>query len=210
MMGTNDMLKNIADQTNIYSLQRDGTSIATSKKEIEVLFGIFFRIGIVQMPRARSYWELETRYNLVADAMSRNRFEKLVSTIHFKNNLDVTEEEKLDKIWKLRPWLSKFRENCLKIPPEEHNSIDEIMVSFKGKSSIKQYIRGKPNPWGFKLWGRAGISGILYDFDVYQGASKNKPTELGVGGDIVMKLKESLDEGKTIKFLQITTLLQLN
>jgi hypothetical protein len=70
------------------------------------------------------------------------------------------------------------------------------MVSFKGKSSIKQYTRGKPNPWGFKLWWRAGKSGILYDFDVYQRASKNKPTELGVGGDIVIKLTESLQEGK--------------
>jgi len=55
------------------------------------------------------------------------------------------------------------------IPPEDHNTVDEIMVNFKGRSPIKQYIRGKPNPWGFKLWGRAGI---LYDFDVDQGASK--------------------------------------
>ena len=113
---------------------------------------MFFRMGIVKMPRARSYWEHEARYSLVADAMSGNRFEKLVSALHFKNNLDVTEQEKTEKLWKLRPWLTKLREHFLKIPPEEHNSVDEIMVSFKGKSSIKQYTRGKPNPWGFKLW----------------------------------------------------------
>lgn len=74
-----------------------------------------------------------------------------------------------------------------------------MMVNFKGKSTIKQYIRGKPNPWGFKLWGRAGISGFLYDFDVYQGASQNKSSELGVGGDIVMKLTETLEGGKNYK-----------
>jgi hypothetical protein len=33
-----------------------------------------------------------------------------------------------------------------KFPTEEHNSVDEMMVNFKGKSTIKQYIRGKPNP----------------------------------------------------------------
>ena len=86
-----------------------------------------------------------------------------------------------------------------KFPTEEHNSVDEMMVNFKGKSTIKQYIRGKPNPWGFKLWGRAGISGFLYDFDVYQGASQNKSSELGVGGDIVMKLTETLEGGKNYK-----------
>jgi hypothetical protein len=51
-----------------------------------------------------------------------------------------------------------------KFPTEEHNSVDEMMVNFKGKSTIKQYIRGKPNPWGFKLWGRAGISGLTLIF----------------------------------------------
>ena len=61
------------------------------------------------MPRARSYWELETRYSLVADVMSRNRLEKLVRTLDFRNNLDVTDEEKEDKLWKLRSWLQALR-----------------------------------------------------------------------------------------------------
>ena len=70
--------------------------------------------------------------------MSRNRLEKLVRTLDFTNNLDVTDEEKEDKLWKLRPWLKALRENFLSIPLEEHNSVDEIMVSFKGKSPNKQ------------------------------------------------------------------------
>ena len=120
------MIQNLVEQTKTYSLQRDGTSISTAKKEMEALLGVFFRMGIVQMPRARSYWELETRYSLVADVMSRNRFEKLVRTLHFTNKLDVTDEEKEDKLWKLRPWLKALRENFMSIPLEEHNSVDEI------------------------------------------------------------------------------------
>ena len=74
------------------------------------------------------------------------------------------------------------------------------MVSFKGKHSIKQYIRGKPNPWGFKMWGRAGASGILYDFDIYQGSVAEKPQDsLGVGGDVVMKLAYNLEPNKNYK-----------
>ena len=36
-------------------------------------------------------------------------------------------------------------------------------------------------------------------YDIYQGASKNKPSELSVGGDIVMKLTETLEGGKNDK-----------
>jgi uncharacterized protein YerC len=39
-MITNDMIQNLADQTNIYSLQRDGTSISTSNKEIEIIIDL--------------------------------------------------------------------------------------------------------------------------------------------------------------------------
>lgn len=70
--------------------------------------------------------------------------------------------EKKDKLWKLRPWLNSFRERCLQVVPEEHNSVDEMMIPFKGRfSNIKQYMCGKV---------RTGISGMLCDFDVYQGS----------------------------------------
>ena len=72
---------------------------------------------------------------------------QLTSFLHLCNNLSVTLEEKGDKLWKLRPWLNELRNSFLAIPAEEeYNSVDEIMVDFKGKHSIKQYIHGKPNP----------------------------------------------------------------
>ncbi|NAV92166.1 hypothetical protein FGF77_24480, partial [Salmonella sp. gx-f7] len=53
------------------------------------------------------------------------------------------QRQKKDKLWKLRPWLDSIREKCLLVVPEEHNSVDEMMIPFKGKfSSIKQYMRG--------------------------------------------------------------------
>ena len=71
---------------------------------------------------------------------------------------------------KIRPGLFKYREHCLKTVPEETNSIDEMMVSWKGKlSGIKQYIRGKPHPWCLKICARTTTSGLLCDFEVDQG-----------------------------------------
>ena len=34
---------------------------------------------------------------------------------------------------------------------------------------MKQYLPKKPHKWGFKVWARAGISGIIYDFEIYTG-----------------------------------------
>lgn len=57
--------------------------------------------------------------------------------------------------------------------------------------TILQYLRGKPHPWGFKVWGRADSGGILYDFDVYQGGDGTR-TELGQGADVVLQLTSTL------------------
>ena len=48
---------------------------------------------------------------------------------------------------------------------EEYSAVDEIMIPFKGRSGIKQYMRKKPHKWGFKLWGRAGACGTLLEFE---------------------------------------------
>ncbi|XP_060927134.1 piggyBac transposable element-derived protein 3-like [Limanda limanda] len=166
-----DMIEALTQNTNEYSFQVHGTSVNTTAKEIEKMLGMYLKMGLVQMAGTRMYWETETRYSPVADVMPRNRFRSLLTSLHFVNNMTVSETEKKDKLWKLRLWLDSFREKCLQVVPEEHNSVDEMMIPFKGKfSSIKQYMRGKPNPWGFKVWVRTGISGMMCDFDVYQGS----------------------------------------
>ncbi|XP_053285618.1 piggyBac transposable element-derived protein 3-like [Pleuronectes platessa] len=196
------MIEALTQNTNEYSFQVHGTSVNTTAKEIEKMLGMYLKMGLVQMAGTRMYWETETRYSPVADVMPRNRFQSLLTSLHFVNNMTVSETEKKDKLWKLRLWLDSFREKCLQVVPEEHNSVDEMMIPFKGKfSSIKQYMRGKPNPWGFKVWVRTGISGMMCDFDVYQGSVNGirAKSELGLSGEVVMKLASTLPEGQNYK-----------
>ena len=71
---------------------------------MEQVIGMFLRIGIVRMPGLRVYWDQETRYGPVADIMSRNRFQLLLTVIHFIDNMSVSEDaKKADKMWKIRP-----------------------------------------------------------------------------------------------------------
>ena len=203
MFISDDMIQLIVDHSNLYSVQKKANSVATTSKEIEQVIGIFFQMGLVSMPGIRPYWESETRYHPIANIMSRNRFQLLLTVLHFVDNLSVSDEtKKSDKLWKIRPWLDKLRQNCLQVIPEEKNSVDEMMVPFKGTfSGIKQYMRGKPHPWGFKIWCRTGASGMLYDFDVYQGSNpaNKKNTEFGLAADVVIKLCSTLPKQKNYK-----------
>ena len=132
----------------------------------------------------------------VADVMSRNRFQLILSMIHFVDNESVSDVTKKDRLWKIRPFLNLFRTQCTNISPMQHQSIDEMMVLYKGKfGNIRQYVKGKPHPWGFKVWARCSKNGLLHDFDVYQ--EKNggeQKCEFGVGGDVVVKLCETLQK----------------
>ena len=216
---TDQMLEDVAEQTNMYAVQQNGASIRTTKKEIEIFIGLYLRMGLVQAYSVRAYWETGTRHPPVADVMQRERFKKLASSIHFENNLEVTDKKKEDKLWKIRPWMDGLQKGLDKIPSEEHNAVDEIMVPFKGHSSLKQYVKNKPHKWGFKMWGRCGGSGILYQFEVYQGkisgrnneqnAAGNandhinelpkKKSECGKSGDVVLEMTSKLESGKNYK-----------
>jgi len=144
----------------LYSVQYDVAkgSFGTTKTEIERLLSIFLKMCIVQMLRYSIYWEAETRYSPIASLMSRDRFKKLKAFLHFNDNSKPPgkNDSSYDKLYKIRPLLQMLRENCLTVPPEEINSVDERMIPFKGKSSLRRYLPKKPKKSRFKLFSRNG------------------------------------------------------
>ena len=56
---------------------------------------------------------------------------------------------------------------------------------------MKQYIKNKPIPWGFKFWQRCdGRTGYLYQLQFYTG--KKEYPQLGIGESVVMELSAAL------------------
>lgn len=82
--------------------------------------------------------------------MSRDRFFQLRNNLHCINNLDVPNTCN-DKLHKVRPLFEAIRQRCLALELEENLCVDEQMVPFRGHLSIKQYMKGKPTPWGSKF-----------------------------------------------------------
>ncbi|KAG5885392.1 hypothetical protein JTB14_002789 [Gonioctena quinquepunctata] len=53
--------------------------------------------------------------------------------------------------------------------PEKHMSYDESMIKYHGRHPCKQFIRGKPIRFGYKMWALNTTSGYQVNCEVYQG-----------------------------------------
>lgn len=152
-------------------------------------------MGYIRYPRARMYWSSEDGLclGIIANAMSVNRYEQILRYLHFVDNLSY-QPANTDMLFKIRPLLSALQETFkAAADPEEIQSVDEQIIPFKGLLSIKQYIPKKPKPWGVKVWVRAGTSGYVNRFEVYQGsASSGHISGLGMAGDVVMRLCDDI------------------
>ena len=71
-------------------------------------------------------------------------------------------------------------------------SIDEAMIPFKGRSSMKQYMPLKPVKRGFKVWTLADAhTGYVYSLEVYTG-KKGDTVEKGLGASVIHTLSRPL------------------
>ncbi|KAK2710077.1 hypothetical protein QYM36_013676 [Artemia franciscana] len=133
--------------------------------------------------------------------MSRDRFEQIKKYLHFNDNLTQKPrgDPGHDKIHKVRPLIEMIRDNFMKIPPEEHQAVDEQIVPTKQRISLKQYNPKKPHKWGYKFISRAGESGFVYDFEMYTGKGSVDVSDLGVGADFVLRLARGIPKHKNYK-----------
>lgn len=197
-----DIISHITLQTNLYAAQKDiNTSFSTDEAAIRIFLGILILSSIIRMPSYKMYWAYATRFPVIADAMSRNAFERIKSNLHLNDNSTMKQrnEPGYDKLFKVRPFIQKVNRNLKKFHSDEHNSIDEVLIPCKSRKSMVQYIKSKPHKWGIKMFARCSSSGFMNDFEVYTGKSTSQTTDLGVSGDVVMRLCEDLPLNKNFK-----------
>uniref|UniRef100_A0A3B3S9X1 PiggyBac transposable element-derived protein domain-containing protein n=1 Tax=Paramormyrops kingsleyae TaxID=1676925 RepID=A0A3B3S9X1_9TELE len=195
------VFEHISHQSNLYAVMKNAPELKTTPSEIEQFIGLHILMTVVRMPSYRMYWQTATRYDPIAKVMGRKRFD-LRTYIHMNDNTNVKQkgEPGYDPLFKVRPVLEKVRANCLKVEPEENHSIDEQMIPFKGKLGMKQHIKNKPQKWGIKVFTRAGVTGLVYDFEVYTGkGTVTNERGLGVAGEVVLRLISEVPKGLNYK-----------
>ncbi|KAK3929384.1 PiggyBac transposable element-derived protein 2 [Frankliniella fusca] len=112
------ILQLITDETNTYSLKRDGISLNLSVAELKIFLALWIYMGICKLPSYHDYWHRDTRVPLVEDNMTRKRFIQIRSRLYFND----TDTESNDPLLWIRPFLdhiiSKFKNTGGEFSPE--------------------------------------------------------------------------------------------
>ena len=101
-----------------------------------------------------------------------------------------------DRLGKVRPIMEQLQKKFLELyQPHCENAIDEAMIPFQGRSSLKQYMPAKPVKRGIKVWCRADShNGYMCEMQVYTWQVR-WCIEGGLGKRVILDLSKTL-EGK--------------
>ncbi|CAK9829883.1 PiggyBac transposable element-derived protein 4 [Anthophora retusa] len=119
-----------------------------SLAEMKKFLGMIVLMGQVKKDRKDDYWSSEfyTKTPSFATIMSRNRFRQIWDTWHFSNNRTTAGSNKLEKI---RPILNYLLDKFKSVyTPRKELSLDESIIPWRGKLSIKTYNPAKLIKYG--------------------------------------------------------------
>ena len=218
---TSALVGTIVHETNKYARQVLGDAASgkwedVDADDISAFLGFALLMGINRLPQLHLYWNTNPAFHYlpIAERITRDRFLAIWRYLHFtttpppsssstatgasstsgassSSSSDPTRTQ--DKLWKVRPIISAVVAACrTNYRPHREQAIDEAMVAFKGRSSMKQYLPMKPVKCGFKIWVRSDShNGYVCELECYMGRKGDK-TEVGLGGSVVTRLTRDL------------------
>jgi hypothetical protein len=168
---TKSMNEKVVEETLRYANQYIANKEIPPRSRIR-----FLTMGIIKLPKLEDYWATSWpfRNSAVADIMPRDRFTTILKFYHLNdNNKNIPKGNPgFDPLFKLRPFLDSVMNNI----QSNYNlgqdlSIDEQMVSYKGRIHFLQYLPKKPTKWGMKAFVLSDSnSGYIYKWKLYTGS----------------------------------------
>lgn len=190
---TENIVQKIVEQSNYYSTENH-FGININKLDVCQFIGICILSSVQKVHKVRSYWTPIVGSALIQNTMSVKKFESIKRTLHFNQNDKAPPKDAVDfdKLYKLRPLIDELLKEFKKITCEHYLSVDEQVCATKTKNSLRQYNPAKPKKWGYKIYVLSGISGFMYNFEIYTGLENKKrfqsETNLGASANVVMRL----------------------
>lgn len=172
---------------------------------MKAYLGILIMMGLNPLPDMELYWSNDPFNNNaeISKIMPIKRLKKITANLHINDNEKEPNRNspEYDKMYKLRPMIQELNKLFQQeTANSSKQSIDECMVKFKGRSSLKQYMPKKPIKRGFKIWARCdSVTGYLYQFEIYTGKGDSMEDE-GLGYNVVIKLSAGLPENTMLAF----------
>uniref|UniRef100_A0A3Q0SW17 PiggyBac transposable element-derived protein domain-containing protein n=1 Tax=Amphilophus citrinellus TaxID=61819 RepID=A0A3Q0SW17_AMPCI len=198
---TAEMLQTLLTNSNEYGRAQCSTpSKPWTDITMQDMFGflsVVIYMGFVKCTSLTDYWRGGKLYNLQfpVSVMSGRKWLRILYALHLSSAAEDSANEakrgtpEFDRLGQIKPLYMEMRDACRRnYHPRRDIAIDERMVASKARVMFRQYMKGKPVRWGFKLFVLADSSnGYTWDFFVYEGKTGNISGK-GLGYDVVTKL----------------------
>ena len=148
---------------------------------MKLFIGMLLAMGIHRLPQLEDYWSSHSLLGAkgIVSGMSWRRFRVLLSCLHIADNSSTIPRGQPghNKLHKVRPLLDILQSNISRCyHPHREVAVNEAMVGFKGRSTLKQYMPMKPTKRGFKIWCLCdSTNGFTYRIEIYTGAGSTTP-----------------------------------
>ncbi|XP_069612129.1 piggyBac transposable element-derived protein 4-like isoform X3 [Ranitomeya imitator] len=141
----------------------------------------------------KSLWNSETGRHIFRATMSLERFHEISRVLRF-DKTDRSERRSTDKLAPIRDLWSKWVEILPKCYNTVENfTVDEQLVSFRGRCPFRQYIPSKPAKYGIKIWTLCDSkTSYAANVQVYIGKNPLERPEKNQGMRVVLDLTHGL------------------
>ena len=137
--------QNILYQTNLYVTQKHRRVPVVIVNELYAFLGINFLMGYHSLPAIKHYWsnDVDLKVSLVANAMSRNRYQQILANLHVNDNNGMPENN-TDKLYKIKPFVDALNNNFMLLyNVNEYISVDKSMKGRKFNEAIQPHEANK-------------------------------------------------------------------
>ena len=145
---------------------------------MKAFVGLIINMGMMKLSDIKGYWSTHATLNLpfFRSVFSHVRFLQIYWMLHVGDIPSTTKRSKIQPFLdRLLPLFQTY------LTPSREISIDEAMIAFRGRVGFRQYIRGKPQPWGIKAYVLSeSKTGYMHNLLIYYG----KETQLISAADL--------------------------
>ena len=157
---TNETLHIIVLHTNQEILRKCQSNLPQSYKkptnttEVKAFIGLLYLAGALRVSNCNldELWSIKYGNGLFRATMSQQRFQFIALCLRFDDKTDRNARKMVDKFTHIRQIWDMFINNCKSYyTPYENCTIDEQLVSFRGKCPFRIYMASKPDKYGMKV-----------------------------------------------------------
>ena len=102
-------------------------------------------MGYHSLPAIKHYWsnDVDLKVSLVANAMSRNRYQQILANLHVNDNNGMPENN-TDKLYKIKPFVDALNNSFMLLyNVNEYISVDKSMKGRKFNEAIQPHEANK-------------------------------------------------------------------